>query len=281
MLEKQDVQWTRITPSGVFRSKKNFSQWKKEIHKNISQLSHMVGFQKKRTGFGQSLGNFWLILDPLLHTALYFFIVTVISGSGDIERLLKIAVAVTFWRYHSRIIGQSVNLFRNNIALLSQIYFPLHLILMEFVAVNIMFFAYSLAGPVVLLLLNGYWPDIYWLWLIPLFLLQTMFSFTIGIYLSIVGTFFRDISGVLFFPLAIWWYISPGMYDVDKVPEAYRWIFDLNPFSYFFTGYHGALLNDQGPDIRALAVLFLGSTFALLVGLKLLSNARYYFFKYL
>jgi lipopolysaccharide transport system permease protein len=188
---------------------------------------------------------------------------------------------VTFWRYHSRIIGQSVNLFRNNIALLSQIYFPLHLILMEFVAVNVMFFAYSLAGPIVLLLFSGYWPDIYWLWLIPLFLLQTLFSFTIGIYLSIVGTFFRDISGVLFFPLAIWWYISPGMYDVDKVPVDFRWVFDLNPFSYFFTGYHGALLNDLGPNIPALAILLLGSSLALVVGLKLLINARYYFFKYL
>lgn len=281
MKEMKNVSWTKITPRGILRSKKNLEQWKTEFQKNISQLSVLVSFKKKRAGFGFSFGNFWLILDPLLHTALYFFIVTIISGSGDLERLLKIAVAVTFWRYHSKIISQSVNLFRNNIALLSQVYFPLHLILFEFLAVNIMFFVYSLAGPIVLLLLNGFWPDIYWLWLIPLFLIQTMFSFTLGIYLSIAGTFYRDISGVLFFPLAIWWYISPGMYDLDSVPTDYRWIFDLNPFSYFFNGYHSVILNDHEPNIQALTIVFFGSLIALIVGLKLLKIARYYFFKYL
>ena len=238
----------------------------------------MVSFQMKKTGFGQALGSLWLILDPLLHTALYFFIVVVISGSADIERLLKIAVAVAFWRYHSRIISQSVNLFRNNIAILSQIYFPLHLILMEFVTVNIVYFAYSLAGPILLLLFSGYWPDIYWLWLILLFLLQTIFSLAIGIYLSIVGTFIRDISGILFFPLAVWWYISPGMYDIKRVPADYRWIFDLNPFSHFFGGYHKALLFDQAPDLVPLVIIFLGSVVALFMGLRVLINARYYFF---
>ena len=281
MSDNHDMPWTKITPNGVYRSPKNFVQWKKEVRKNLNQLSHMVAFKKKSMGFGQALGSLWLVLDPLLHTALYFFIVIVISGSADNERLLKIAVAVAFWRFHSRIIAQSVNLFRNNIALLSQIYFPLRIILMEFVVVNVMYLAYSLIGPLLLLLYYGYWPNIYWLFLMPLFLTQTLFSVSIGIYLSVVGTFIRDVSGVLFFPLAVWWYISPGMYDMEKVPIEYHWVFDMNPFTYFFGGYHNVLLFKQAPDLTSLVIVFSVSAIAFIIGLKLLINARYYFFKYL
>lgn len=275
-------QWTVITPKGVKRSAKSLGEWKYELRKNAHQLSCMIGFQKKRLGFGQALGTFWLFLDPMLQTALYYFIVTVLSGSADTQQLLKIAVAVAFWRFHATVISQSVNLFRNNIELLSQIYFPLRLILMEFVLVNIYYFAYALVGPLLLLLANGVLPQASWLWVFPLFALQTMFTLAIAVFLSVAGTYIRDISGIIFLPMAIWWYLSPGIYDVNRVPQEYRWLFDLNPFAYFFNGYHNALLFGSAPDrFFPLLVIFVCSAAALALGGKLLVNARYHFFKYL
>lgn len=276
-----DLAWTRVTPDGVQRKRKSYAELKEDFRKTVSQIKSILAFEKKRVGFGSVLGNTWLFLDPVLHTALYYFIVVVISGSTNTDRLLKIAIAVMAWRVHTKMISQASSLFANKIGQLSQIYYPLQLILFEFLFVNMMLFTYSIAGPLLILLANGIYPSITWIWFLVIFLVQVTFTMSLAVLISVVGAFVKDLQNILFFPMAVWWYASPAIYDLSTVPERYQKILSLNPFSPIFEAYFAAIIRQQTPELGPLVVVFLVSLILLIIGLRWLARARYYFYKYL
>ena len=99
--------------------------------------------------------------------------------------------------------------------------------------------------------------------------------------LSPLDIFFKDLSRSLFVFVAIWWYLSPGMYGRVRVPVEYLHLYDLNPFAHIFPAYHDCLLNGKAPVLGPL-VLILGVSLVVVVLASIFFNrCRYYFFKYL
>ncbi len=272
--------WVEITPSGIKKSSMPLKQQFKELGKQLGQLKYMLHFHLKKTAYGSIFGRLWLVLEPLLQALLYYFLVAVVFGISETDRFFKIMIAITFWLGHVKMLSQAPRLFLDKSDVLSQISFPTRMILLEFCASHLLLFAIGLAGPLVLLLWQGIYPDIYWFWVIPIFLVQFVFSLALASFLAIVGTFVRDIANMIFFPMAIWWYASPGIYDVSVIPEKYKYLYAFNPFSYFLSGYHNAILYHKGPDVTALAITLGVSLVLLLIGLWGINKVKHKFYSF-
>jgi len=86
-------------------------------------------------------------------------------------------------------------------------------------------------------------------WLLLALPLQLAFTLGLGLLLASVNVFFRDVAQILGMLLNGWFYFTPIVYPPDLVPEGYRWLLDLNPFTPLVELYRWGLLGGGGPGL--------------------------------
>ena len=70
------------------------------------------------------IGYFWTVLEPLLLSAVYYFLFTIISGNPEERYPLWIILGVVTWQFFSKGLNESVNCLTGNKNMIRQIYFP-------------------------------------------------------------------------------------------------------------------------------------------------------------
>ncbi|MCM8780966.1 MAG: ABC transporter permease [Candidatus Omnitrophica bacterium] len=85
--------------------------------------------------------------------------------------------------------------------------------------------------------------------LIAVLLLNFMFTSGLGMILSVINVFFRDIGQLLGILLTLWFWMTPVFYSIDMVPTQFRWICYLNPMTPYIHFYREVILKGQPPSI--------------------------------
>ena len=88
-----------------------------------------------------------------------------------------------------------------------------------------------------------------WLVFLPLIAaVQFLFTIGLGILLSALNAFFRDIQNVLRHFVRLWFYLSPGLYSVGAIAGTHKTVADLlrlNPFSVLFESYRAIIWGSE------------------------------------
>ena len=78
--------------------------------------------------------------------------------------------------------------------------------------------------------------------------------------------FFRDVGHVTTYVFQAWFFLSPGLYRVEAIPEEYRELYELNPFATILPAYHTILLDQTAPPWIGLAKVTVLSLGLLVIG---------------
>src|SRR2546427_516310 len=84
--------------------------------------------------------------------------------------------------------------------------------------------------------------------LLPIFLLLAVATaLGAGLWLSVLNAMYRDVRYVVPFLIQLWLFASPVVYPSSLVPEAWRWLYGLNPMAGVIEGFRRALLGQGQP----------------------------------
>jgi len=103
-------------------------------------------------------------------------------------------------------------------------------------------------------------PNMTMLWVVPLMLTQLLLMAGIGLLLSSMAVFYRDINFGIGMFMQMWMFASPVAYPISIVPERYLGIYMLNPMVTIMDGYRKAVLHAEVPDLERLGVIFVAAT---------------------
>jgi ABC-type polysaccharide/polyol phosphate export permease len=101
--------------------------------------------------------------------------------------------------------------------------------------------------------------------MIPLLLQFYIFTLGVTLLVSALTVLFQDLKNIMVFAFQIIFYMSPSLYAPEHVPEKFRSLFMLNPFSIVFTSWRDVLMFDRSPDLVHFGLLCVLSL-ALLIG---------------
>ena len=110
------------------------------------------------------------------------------------------------------------------------------------------------------LLLVGYFPWQVFLFVIPVLLVQTLFTATLGIGLGVLNVFFRDVGQMLTVILQFWFWFTPVVYPASIIPERLQSLMYLNPMYSLIHAYQEIFVYQRIPSLLpvvAVAVLSL------------------------
>ena len=93
-----------------------------------------------------------------------------------------------------------------------------------------------------------------------------MFTIGIGLLLSCISVFLRDVFYIYGIVLTIWNYFTPVFYSLEIIPASIQPFFKLNPLYQFITAVRDIVLTGQSPSLMTLGVITLIGVGTLAIG---------------
>lgn len=202
-------------------------------------------------------GQLWLVINPLLLAAVYFMLVTVLAGSPHSNPLMGFTVILSglFSYYYTRNIVQlSSTSITGGGKMIMNMAFPKALLPLSSLFSSFMMYWPTLVVYAIAHAAAGRAVGIAFAWLVPIFVVQTVFSFGCGLFFAAMAVYFRDTSSLLPYALRIWIYLSPVLFTVSQAKEKLSanpwllWIFKVNPLYPIIGSWNQVVLENRAPD---------------------------------
>lgn len=206
------------------------------------------------------LGPLWLVLQPLLMTLVFTIAFTVIAkiDTRGAPYPLFFIVGYVFWTYFSLGLNRSSIAITSNLRLIAHFAFPRELLVLAILGSGLVDLAVGLVIIAAMAAVYGIAPSASLLVWLPLLALQLVLMLGLGLWIATLNAVWRDLRSLLPALLRAAFYLSPVIYPVSMVPEAYRDLYLANPVAALVVGYRDALfvgrLEHPGSLVLALAV---------------------------
>ena len=245
----------------------------KDVIKWHELLWQMVGREVKARYKQSILGYFWVILNPLAQMLVMSFAFSIIlriptNAAGNIPYSIFLFVALLPWNLFATSLSSSASSLVNSSSLITKVYFPRTILVLstiiakiiDFLFANIIFIVYMVAYQIPIT------TNI--LWVIPIFLIQQIFTIGLSLFFAAANLIYRDIQYLLNMIILLWMYATPVFYPADLVPEKYRLIFQLNPMAVIINAYRQTILGGGAPNYTSILIALILSLIILLLGLS-------------
>lgn len=215
--------------------------YKKQIGKLA--LANLV-----KTYRGSALGWAWAFVKPVVTIFVFWFAFSVgLRRGGDVDGypfFLWLIAGFIPWFYMSEMITGGAGCIRNNKFMVTKMKFPISII-PTFVSLSKFTVHLILAAVmIVIFVLFGHFPDIYYLQL-PIYMFMMLMFFTVwGLFAGMLSAISKDfLNLVKSLTQALFW-LSGIIYNVDKINIPWiRTILNYNPVTIVATGYRHCFID--------------------------------------
>ena len=216
-----------------------------------------------------ALGVVWSLFNPLLTTLVFTVVFTYFLPNPGIEKYPVFFLAGLLpWNFFSLSMIGTVHAVTGNSHLITRVYFPRAILPISTVLANAVHFFIALIPYFALALIYRTPLGLSLLWLPVIALAQITFSLGLGLGLSALNVFFRDLQQVVEIVILPWLFLTPVFYQPQFISNATarQWLLTLNPMAGLVTNYRLVLYTGTGPDLALLAVTALEGVVVLAVG---------------
>lgn len=190
-------------------------------------------------------GLAWLLFKPLMLMLAMSFAFGFIAGFEQQHSApypLIIFCGVIPWYFFSNAVPDSMNSLHWHVHILQKTYFPRAIFPIAAVAADASEFLIAWLLFAFGCLWFNYVPG-WQIILFPFLCIQLMVLCTaIGLWLSVVNLQFRDIGNLVPFMLTIGFFITPVGYTSTRIPDAWGWLYAINPLVGIIEGVRWSLL---------------------------------------
>jgi teichoic acid transport system permease protein len=205
------------------------------------------------------LGQVWQVLTPLLNVAVYYFIFGIllnVSRGVPAPYLSFLVTGVFVFNFTQRSFIIASRVMNDSLPLIRVLHFPRACLPLGYVLIELqqLMVSFVVLFVIVLALPNNplTW---YWLLIIPILILQTLFNVGGGLILARWGAGFDDVSQLLPFLVRTWMYASGVLFSIQGLAlhagnivfrhPALGYLMQINPAAVYITLTRNALLTTE------------------------------------
>jgi ABC-type polysaccharide/polyol phosphate export permease len=216
---------------------------------------------------GSILGFVWTFLNPLLLMAVYALVFRFYMRIAVANYALFLLAGLLPWTWFSSSLADGTNAIVGGSSLVTKSLFPTEILPVVVVLSNMVNFALSIP----LLALAGWaygvsFSPLAWLWLVPVMVLQCVFTLGLVQSLAALNVHYRDVQHVVANLLLLWFFLTPIVYPASQVPERLHLLLWANPVALFTEIYRDIFVTPAWPNLEAFGVLTIYALVSILVG---------------
>lgn len=225
----------------------------KTFNKYRNLLAELVKKDIKLKYRNSYLGVVWTLLEPLLTMVVLTLVFSKLLGKGTRDFPVYILTGRLLYSFFSNGTKAALKSVRANAGMIKKVYVPKYMYPFASVLSGYVIFLISLIVLAVVAVVRGVYPTVQlvWIW-IPLLQILLMTA-GVGLLLSTMAVFFRDVEYLWGVALMLIMYACAIFYQVESVvSKSNAWIFKLNPLYAVIVNFRNAIFG-QPMDFQAMA----------------------------
>ena len=232
----------------------------------------------KRQNKNNVLGYVWWLLDPLMFLAIYYLVVAVIfkRGGNNQPFILFLLCGLIPFKFFSQTVSQSITSLRRAEPMIKSISFPKAILPLAVVLTNFVYFLFGFIITILAATLYGprfeTWPNFNYIYLAIVMLVMIIFTAGLSLIVSVLSIFFADLRNIVSHILKAWYYASPGLYSLDRLPEWVRPYAIINPLAGIMDSFRNIIMHNSHP-------FHLDLLYATLIGMGTLALGYFVFLR--
>ena len=217
----------------------------------IKRYSFLLGQLVSRdfkTRYKRSVfGVIWSMLNPLLMMWVQYIIFSNLFRFQIENYAVYLLIGTVTFNFFSESTQMALGSIIQSASLITKVYIPACIFPISKIIASGINLAFSTLALYVIILIQGI-PLSFTHLLIPvLYLFLAIFSFGIGLILSSITVFFRDMQFIYNVVIVVWTYLTPLFYSADIIPQQYQAIYKLNPMYHYVTFFRTLVLEKSIP----------------------------------
>lgn len=219
-----------------------------------------------------ALGLVWTVLNPLLMMVVITIVFSTLFKQNIPNFPIYYLSGSLIFAFNSESTTTALNSIISNASLIKKVYIPKYLFPLSNVLSGLVNLGFSLIAMFIVMLITDA-PFHATLLLLPIPIFYTfLFSVGLGILLSAVTVFFRDIAHFYSVFILAWTYFTPIFYPVEILPDAAMKLMQLNPMYHLVSYMRSIVLYGVFPSLKE-------NLLCLCLGLLMLALGLFVFYK--
>ncbi|MCX4237723.1 MULTISPECIES: ABC transporter permease [Streptomyces] len=202
------------------------------------------------------LGQLWQVATPLLNAAVYFLIFgLILKADRGMEREVYIPFLVTgvfVFTFTQSSVMAGVRAISGNLGLVRALHFPRAALPISFSLQQLQQLLFSMIVLFVVAVGFGSYPQLSWLLIVPILVLQFLFNTGLAMIMARMGAKTPDLAQLMPFVMRTWMYASGVMFSIPVMLEEHpEWIADIlqwNPAAIYMDLMRFALVDGYGSE---------------------------------
>lgn len=218
-----------------------------ELYQNKDLIWKLAKNDFKSQFAGSYMGIVWAFVQPMVTVLVYWFVFTIGGRAPATDTgypfVLWLIVGIVPWFFFSDALGQGTGSLLAYQFLVKKVVFKISILPIIKIISTAFIHVFLVGITLLLLIINGYYPNIYWIQIIYFSFCD--FALVLGIsYITCsVVVFFRDLGQIISIALQVGVWITPIMWNIESLSRPMQILFKLNPVFYVVDGYRMALID--------------------------------------
>lgn len=220
---------------------------------------------------GTGLGKFWFILSPLVMIFIYsvifadFMKMKLNIVDNTYAYSIYLIPGLFAWTAFSNTLMRLNTSFFEKANLIKKINVPMYVFHLSIVISEFFTFIIAMLLGVIFLLIINQPITLNFLIILPIMILQTIFTLGLGVIFSLFTPFFKDLKEVIPIILQLWFWMTPIVYVRSMIEHKYPFLIKYNPFYYFARSYQDIFLYNRLPSFNSILIMVVESAILIIL----------------
>ncbi|MDT3428097.1 ABC-2 type transport system permease protein [Paenibacillus forsythiae] len=245
-----------------------------DVFKYREFLKNSVSKDLRTRYRGSVFGFLWTFLNPLLMLVVYSILFSIVIKMQVDNYPLFLFSTLLSWNFFATSILSGSSIIVGSGNLIKKIYFPHEILPISIVMGGVVNYVYGLAILIPALCIYGYYPNINYVFLPVILIIQVILTLAVTFLVSSLTVFFRDLEHMLVIIVNALFYLSGVLFPLTTVPEEARWMFYYNPLATLMASYRDVFYYNKMPDMYTLLTIGLFSFLLLIIAQRIFAKLK-------
>ncbi|RKM57825.1 ABC transporter permease [Butyrivibrio sp. CB08] len=207
---------------------------------------------KKRYA-GSYMGIVWALAQPVVTVCMYYIVfdrvfqsrAQAVSDGVVVPYVLFLTAGLVPWFFFSEALTNGTTSLLEYNYLVKKVLFKISILPIIKIIAAMFIHVFFTCVLMIIACIYGYYPSIYWLQLIYYIGCEFILVLSISYATSAIVVFFRDLLQIISIGLQLFQWATPILWNIDIVPDKYKWIVKLNPMSYIVEGFRNTIYGES------------------------------------
>jgi len=224
-----------------------FKEFMGHVIENHSLIFTLIKNDFKKQYLGSYLGIFWAFVEPLTYIIVIWFVFTYgfrqANTSNGAPYFLWLITGMIPWFFLTNGLISGANAVVENSFLVKKVAFRISILPIVSTGSALLIHLVLILFLIIVALLYGYMPTLYWLQVFYYVVLSTVFLVGFSWLTASIRVFIKDISSFISVVIQIGFWATPIFWNPSMISHKYHWVLNLNPAYYIVEGFRDTFIN--------------------------------------